>query len=391
MHLTEKQLSAYANCTLSPTELLFVGDHLADCADCCQKLSSVLQANLGGYGAVNFLAGELTATDFHLSFAQIAGYIDQQLDATARQAVTDHLELCHTCQTEIEDLQAFHSTLSAPQAVTLKPAEKPAWWEAMTTSWWFWPTAAAGLALVAVGFYGWRLPTPVTSPPLIVPTAMVTPSSDALPSSPTLAPAEKLPDALSAEERSVQMALATGRLEIAAEVKSLRGTGGNLLSGKPGETVFVVVAPQGVMVETEQPRLQWSPLSAAKQYVVTITDQNFNEVARSQPLTATHWDVPVKLKRGRLYQWQVIAVTAGGQELTAPAPSAPEARFKVLSPEAFALVRRARQRYAAAPLELGVIYARVGLLPEAVQSLKQASRQSPVARQLLQQLQRQLQ
>ena len=127
MHLTEKQLSEYINCKLSPVELLLIDDHLTNCADCCKKLSSVLQANMGGYGAVNFLAGELTATeeDSHLSFRQIAAYLDAQLDAPARQAITEHVELCHTCQTEIEDLRAFQQTLSLPDNPT--PVASPTW------------------------------------------------------------------------------------------------------------------------------------------------------------------------------------------------------------------------------------------------------------------------
>lgn len=389
MHLTEKQLSEYTNRVLSPAELLWVDDHLADCADCCQKLSSVLQANSGGNGAVNFLTGELTAAeeDFHLSFAQIAAYIDQQLAAPEQQAIADHLQLCHTCQAEIEDLQSFQQMLSQPDSVPPKPIAPPNWWETLKTAWWLWPAAAtAGLVLVAIGFYGRTSPEPIALQPSVAPITAPT-NSDAPPNSPAPLLTEKSPAAPLAEERAVQLAIATGRLEIPTEVKSLRSKGGNLLSGKPGEPAFVIVAPQGVLVESDQPRLRWSSLSEAKQYVVTITDQNFNEVARSQSLTATNWSVPVKLKRGELYQWQVTATTVEGQELTAPLPSASEARFKVLSNEAVGIVRRARQRYGAAPLELGVIYARVGLLAEAEQEFKLASKQSPMARRLLKQVQ----
>ena len=390
MHLTERQLFEYVNRTLRSAELLFVDDHLADCADCCKKLSSVLQANSGGNGAVNFLTGELAAAeeDFHLSFTQIVAYIDQQLDDTAQQVVTDHLQLCHTCQAEIEDLQTFKQTLSQPNSDTPQPIAPPKWWEALKNlrprAWWGWPViAVAGLVFIAIGFYRQQPQEPIALQPSVAP--MPIGNSDSPPNvpAPLLTPSLA---ALSAEERAIQVALATGRLEIPAEIKKLRIKGGNLLSGKPGESDFVIVAPQGVMIESEQPRLQWSPLSGAKQYVVTITDQNFNEVARSQPLAATNWSVPVKLKRGELYQWQVTASTAEGKELTAPSPAAPEARFKVLSNEALSTIRRARQRYATSPLELGVLYARVGLLAEAERELQIASIQSPIARRLLKQL-----
>jgi hypothetical protein len=389
MHLTEQQLSEYLNRALSPPELLFVDDHVVVCADCCKKLSSVLQANSGGYGAVNFLRGELTATeeDFHLSFTELTAYLAPQLDTAARQTMADHLDLCSSCRAEIEDLQAFQQTLA--QSKLVEPLK---WWEAMKIGWWGWPVAvAAGLALVAIGLYRGRSPEPIALQPSVVPTAMVPPLSSAAPTvSPTPTLTEQPPAPQSAEDRAVQLALATGRIEIPAAVKNLRIKGGNLLSGTAAENAFVVVTPQGVMVESEQPRLHWSSLPSAKQYVVTITDQRFNEVAHSQALTALSWSSPVKLKRGELYQWQVTATMADGNELTAPAPSAPEARFKVLSSEAFGIVRRARARYAAPSVELGVIYAQVGLLAQAERELQLASRQSPGARRLLKHLRQQV-
>lgn len=389
MHLTEKQLSEYINCKLSPAELLLIDDHLADCADCCKKLSSVLQANTGGYGAVNFLAGELTASeeDSHLSFTQIVAYLDAQLDAPAQQTIAEHVEFCPACQTEIEDLRAFRQTLSLPNNPT--PAAPPTWWERIRVqrAWWAWPTAAAVcLALLILGFYGRKSPEQIAQQPkAVLPTPM--PSAEMPIVSATPLATEKSPAVLSAEDRIVQLALTSGRLEIPAEVKRLRGKGGNLLSGKSDDATFVVMAPQGVMVETDQPRLRWSSLSGAKHYIVTITDQNFNEVAQSPALTATDWVAPIKLKRGALYQWQVTATTADGKEQTAPLPSAPEARFQVLSNESLNMIRRARQQYASTPLALGVIYARAGLLTEAARELQTASKQSVVARRLLQQVQ----
>ena len=74
------------------------------------------------------------------------------------------------------------------------------------------------------------------------------------------------------------------------------------------------------------------------------------------------------------------------QDAFKASPAAPEARFKVLSNEALSTLRRARQRYAASPLELGVLCARVGLLAEAERELQIASKQSPIAHRLLKQL-----
>ena len=401
MHLTAKQLSEYANRTLNPTELLLVDDHLAGCADCCKNLSSVLQANTGGNEAVSSIVWELTAAaeDFHLSFTQIAGYVDQQLDPGAQGLVSDHLQVCQTCRAETVDLQAFKQTLPAPLSVTSKPpaAGVLKWGDAIRnfrpSAWWLLPAAAAaGMVIFAIGFFGQSKQEAVAlqqpaPPPTIAPPAKLDPPQSAASPLPT---PDKSPAAQSAEERAVQMALATGRVEIPAEIKGLRAKGGNLMSGESGASTFTILAPQGVMVESDQPRLRWLALPRASNYVVTVTDQHFNEVARSPALTATNWSVPVQLKRGELYQWQVTATTGDGKELTAPATSAPEAKFKVLSAEAFSVVRLARQRYGPSHLELGVIYARVGLLQEAEREFKLAGNQSPIARRLLKHLRQQL-
>jgi hypothetical protein len=229
--------------------------------------------------------------------------------------------------------------------------------------------------------YDRREPELIVQQSPVAPTPVVTSSVAPTPVS-TPSPAE-----LSEEERAVQTALATGRLEIPADIQTLRTKSSGLMGGKSGATDFAIIAPQGVIVESRQPHLQWAAVPGATQYVVTVTDAQFNPVRQSEALTTMSWVVPAPLQRGAIYFWEVQAATADGQTLTAPAASAPDAKFKVLAPEALRLVRRARQRYAASPLELGVIYARVGLLAEAEQELQQASAKSSVARRLLQSLQ----
>jgi anti-sigma factor RsiW len=391
MHLTEEQCFAYAHRTLSPAELLSVDDHLAVCAACCHQLSSVLQANRGENEAVNSIAWELTAAteEFHLSFAFLTAYVDQQLGAEEQEQVYSHLEVCSACRAEIEDLQAFKQTFPQPRAVPPPPVVTTGWRAAWQTlrprAWWAWPAAAAvGVALLAFMLYDRREPELIVQQSPVAPAPVVTSSVAPIPVS-TPSPAE-----LSEEERAVQTALATGRLEIPADIQILRTKSSGLMGGKSGATDFAIIAPQGVIVESQQPRLQWTAVPGATQYVVIVTDAQFNPVRQSEALTATSWVVPAPLQRGAMYFWEVQAATADGQTLTAPAASAPDAKFKVLAPEALRLVRRARQRYATSPLELGVIYARVGLLAEAARELQQASEKSSVARRLLQSLQQQL-
>ena len=402
IHLTEEQLSSYTNRTLSAAELLWVDDHLNECAACQENLSSVLQA-WGGDKAVNSTAWELAADwgEDHLNFTQLAAYVDQQLDEVEQEIVLSHLQVCTVCQEEIEDLRSFKQTLSTPNlaysivATASDVAPFPRWENILSalraTRWWAIPAiSAASLALLALWFLGRQTPAPIVvqdTAPSTTPSVAAT-LAPINSTSPTPKPSAVSP-ASSAEEQIVQTALTKGRLEIPLAAKTLRGRSGNLMGDKSNESAFAILAPQGVMIESDHPVLQWTPLADAKQYVVTITDQQDNIIAQSPALTATQWTVATKLQRGQTYLWQVVATAANGKDFSTPPPSAPEASFMILSTDAFTTVARARVHYVDSPLALGIIYARVGLLAQAELELRRAGQQ-PIANRLLNDLQRQL-
>lgn len=172
-HLTEKQFSAYTNRTLSASELLWVDDHLNECAACRENLSSVLQA-WGGDKAVNAVAWELAADvgEDHLVYAQLAAYVDERLDEVEREIVLGHLHICQICREEINDLQAFKQTLFTPTLatsvmVTATKVTPASYWEHIlfalrTARWWVIPaTVTASLALLALWFFRRQTATPI--------------------------------------------------------------------------------------------------------------------------------------------------------------------------------------------------------------------------------------
>jgi hypothetical protein len=395
--LTEQQCQDYAARRLAAADLLPLDDHLAACAECGEKLSVVLQARTGGALAVNSTPWELTAIgeDFHLSFAQMSDWVDNRLDEVDREIITSHLEFCRSCQAEIEDLHAFRQSLAAPAPA---PPDPPpivvaGWRERLKNvrqARWLLLPAAAALALAGIGYYFWpRQQEPVAkqqpaAPPIekSIPAAAVSPAPPSPPPDPSPRPATP-------EEQAVQMALATGRIEIPAEAKELVTPGSTLLSDARKDTSFALLSPQGVIIESTRPRLRWTSLPEAKHYVVTITDQDFNPVAQSPPLTVREWSPPNELTRNRVYRWEVTATTRDGNEVTVPPPAAPEAKFRVLANESLRSLRHARQQYAGSPLELGIIYARVGLLDEAERAFTRAEKTSPLARRFRESLQQQ--
>ena len=79
-----------------------------------------------------------------------------------------------------------------------------------------------------------------------------------------------------------------------------------------------------------------------------------------------------------------------GQEVTAPRPPAPQARFRILDQAKADELANARREYASSHLALGLLYAEAGLLKEAeeeLRALQTANPDSEIARSLLNQVQ----
>ncbi|MFN7926551.1 MAG: hypothetical protein U0Y68_01155 [Blastocatellia bacterium] len=387
MHLTLQELQEYANRTLAPTALLAADTHLMECGECRENLQSVLKASTGTTGLPAFRNGswQPPLKNFTSVSSRSLVFLAASLDDVEQEIVTSHLPFCNSCQAEVDDLRAFQQLLAQPQAraaaatARQTPVAPARFWTTGKTA--FSVVIALGLTIVGVLLYHKPAAEPVAQQ-----TAAPQPTASLSPSPQPAASPRATPTPMSPEEQAIQQAMATGHVEIAAESKRLQRRGASLLGGKGENLSFAVVSPQGTLVESLQPQLHWTPLPQAQAYVVIVTDQNFKEVAHSGPLTQTNWSVTGKLTRGQLYQWQVTATTEDGTEITAPAPSAPEAQFKVLAQEPLNALQRARAQYAGGHLELGILYARVGLLDAAAAEFARESARKPLAHRLQQSL-----
>lgn len=189
-------------------------------------------------------------------------------------------------------------------------------------------------------------------------------------------------------ERDVKQTLATQRVKTPAELSSLFGKDGALMSGTTTEGSFSVVAPVATVIRDTRPVLRWRELEGATSYTVSIYDADFREVLSSPPLNATEWKTPSALERGGVYTWQVVALK-DGKLTSAPAPPAPEARFKVLEERKSSALERAISANPRSHLLRGILFAREGLLDEAEQeflSLVKANPRSNAARRMLRNL-----
>ncbi len=68
--------------------------------------------------------------------------------------------------------------------------------------------------------------------------------------------------------------------------------------------------PKGEVIRENQPVLRWNSVKNATSYLVSVYDENYNELY-SKVVTETSFKVENPLKRGEKYQWQVKAITFG--------------------------------------------------------------------------------
>jgi len=272
----------------------------------------------------------------HLDFdGELVPYVDGTLDAASLEIVESHLEDCRTCREEAEDLRRL--------AVRRQPRRR-----ARVVA------MAAAIAVLA------------TAAALVVVSRQEPPRLVARAALQRAVPAEW--------QRLADQTLRDGRLPAAPVLASLQARDGVL---RGGATARARVAPDGVVVETAQPRFTWPAAPQASYRVFVYAGDH--PIAESPPLDRAEWTPAQPLPRDRTYQWQV-ETALGAKRSIAPAPE--PARFRIISDGELAELDRARA--AGDPLVLAALYARAGLMDPAVAELRKlAGASDPRMRRLL--------
>jgi hypothetical protein len=228
--------------------------------------------------------------------------------------------------------------------------------------------AAAAGAAVAIWIAGCgpspevgRPMSPATASPTPLPVPSVSQTRRESPS--VLNPAPN--SVLSEDEKGrVARALATGRMEMPANMAVLRGHTGTSPGGVENAIVFGPTTPVGTAIIEARPQFSWTPITGATRYSITVFDERFREVARSGSLKTTTWTPRRDLPRGRVLGWRITAVSRD-RTATSPAPPQPDARFVVLDATTVARLAKERTRLAKEPIALGLVLAKAGLFAEA--------------------------
>lgn len=428
-HLTQTQIADYGRRPLPPAEWLFVSGHLSACEVCRLRVEEVVDSEATYLALKSKVFDEAEARSSvaeraHLTFEQVAGFVDETIAGGKLRAVKEHLAWCEECEAAVDDLRAFKEQV-APELERegrrspTGAATDSRWRHLITAMASFRPKSPAlvfgsalAILLLAVGWLGWQALRGMKSKPEV---AVIAPSPSVSPSVlPTLAPessalafiarlndgegeitlngegklsgADHLP---SAYRRMVKKALTDQKIErslILAELTQPgvrpRGQGG-ARSGK-----FSVIEPVGLVILYDHPTFRWTQLDGATGYVVGVYDESFNPLVTSPQITDHSWTPPQSLKRDGIYYWQVKAIK-DGQEFKAPRPPAPQAKFRILDEATADELAKARRAYASSHLTLGLLYAQAGLLDEAeleFQALLKNNPDSALALRLLRQV-----
>jgi hypothetical protein len=428
-HLNQTQIVDYGRRPLPPAEWLFVSDHLAVCELCRLQVEEVVD-NEATYLELKsgvFDEAEARSSDAeraHLTFEQMACFVDETIADGKLRVVKEHLAWCEECETAVDDLRAFKEQI-APE---LERAGRPSPMGAATESRWLRLIAAMApsrpkspalvfgsalaILLLAVGWLAWQaLPgmkskpeVAVTAPsPSVSPSVLPasTPESSAaviiarfndgegqitLDEEGKLSGVDHLP---SAYRRMIKKALTNQRIERSLFLAESTQPGVRWRGeGAAQSAKFSVIEPVGVVILSDHPTFRWTQLDGATGYVVEVYDEWLNLLVTSLQITDHSWTAPQSLKRGAIYYWQVKAIK-DGQEFKAPRPPAPQAKFRILNEATADELAKARRAFASSHLTLGLLYAQAGLLNEAeleFQALLKNNPDSALAHRLLRQV-----
>jgi hypothetical protein len=422
-HLTAREVEAYRERTMADTARRRADGHLAVC-DACMDL--ILDAGGQSLAAARLSEAFFRPDDspFHMSGEDLSLYAKGSVDEADRVVFESHLEMCPECAAACKGMGDRSRTgKSELRGVKSKPwnrrpgPETRAWLRSAR----YVIGTAALLAIFLLVWAIWRSGIESkraqqasvgeqAGPAPAQPNASEAGGNERLPRNiekeggppgPSLAPSLKdgdhevgldqrgdlvgLGSLPKSEEALIRSALESGQIPKPSVLRELAGAPIKLMDRTTDGVSFKVVSPVKTVIVEDQPEFHWERLAGAASYTVSVFDDNFDMVVKSEPETGTSWRSPIRLKRGEVYSWEVTALK-DGKEITAPTAPAPRSQFRVLRSAELAALNDARKREPRSHLALGVVYARMGLVKEVETEFSTLASENPdsaIARKLL--------
>ena len=401
-HLTPDQIARFVELKLSPADILAFDEHLATCEQCRRAISAPKRLQAAYELLRRDLQNQAKLRPTHVAYEQLEAYADYNIGPVDREIVDSHLGDCQTCRDELEDLWEFRSTLTSRESQTEplpvhtsvdgtdahpklftapfgsssvsyklgRPHEPITIHAEADRSVPFPKRQNAGQKLL----HFWRYPGYLAAVSAAVAAGLV--AALLLPqlhhtATPNIAHVTQ--GSQPQTETRFQIApgtqLAQQALHPPAQLNALIQEAGTLLGAYPHEVSFALLTPVGTFVEDVKPLFRWLPLSGASRYQVTVVDSKLHQVLQSPVISGTKWTAGSALQRGKVYQWQVTAFRSS-EQIVAPAPPAPEARFEVINQSQADELVQLKLTQASNHFALGCAYANAGVLDQAESELR---------------------
>lgn len=406
MHLTEEQIQGYR--TLDADTLFAVENHLVDCERCRNRLAEFENTKDRSATLKSYI--QQPEPD-HLLFEQIQAYIDGEMDETDKEIIESHLSLCSQCREDVADLRKTSQEITSPQIAKPSFGNQVLFlWRSPQYSAAFKTVSLAAIAAFVALLAGliFRKPTndyqaklnevqqqnqkleekvreleiknknleqkPVQtdSKPLLL-SLLDGKERIEMDQTGNIYGTGSYPEAY---QKRIQEVIAKGNLQNPDwlnDLGSSSATRGETNTEKKG---FAVLAPVGIVVESDRPTFQWSAHKDARNYRVKVYDNKFQLAAESPELKTLSWVTSKPLERGKFYSWKVDAITAT-ETITAPLLPAPEAKFKVLEQKKLEELEQIQTQAADSHLLKAIAYTEAGLIQEAAKELEELRKANP--------------
>lgn len=378
--------------------------HVAACAACQQLFQESLKKAKGNRPISISLSAENWFRSEHLDYDELEALVEDRLDDEDKQIVNLHLETCADCREQARSLLEFIESPEYGLSMRYTIEERRSWSEKLI-AWWNqsadrWKLAYTGAALViitltilaAVLFSRSDLRDKrdqvAESPSPSIPTtpSPVDSSEDKIAllkdgeriirfsESGILSGLETFPSEI---QQPISEALLAGTLKKPAVLSDLASGRGALKGSPAANSPFKLLSPGRTVITEDRPVFRWTPLDGASSYQVQVGDLNGTEAANSGQLSSslTQWTPAKPLKRGIVYMW-IVTATVNGEEITAPASSEAEMRFRVLGKKEMSELATLK-RQVQSHLALGIFYAREGMVAEAERELQLLAKDNP--------------